>query len=117
MMKKNDLVLCKDDSGAEYFTLSTDFITKNHQNDTSALTPGRIQDSHQVFSIKMYLGKLNPVCDRLFQRPNVDQTGQQPWYFNAPIGKNKMDSMLKDIMRESRHKTSLTPTIVYVQLL
>ena len=93
-MRKGDLVLCRDANGKEYFTLSTDFVTKNHQNDSSAQTAGCIQDSHQVFSIKMYLSKLNPSCDRLFQRPNIDQCGKQPWYFNSPIGKNKMDTML-----------------------
>lgn len=50
-MGKEDLVLKQDNNG-EFFVLSTDFTTKNHQSDSSNENAGHIQDPEQLMSLK-----------------------------------------------------------------
>ena len=57
--------------GKEVFSLSTNFLSKNHQGGvagSSHVSAGLIQGVVQVAVIKRYLSKLHPEIDRLFQR-------------------------------------------------
>ena len=79
-----------------------DFATKNHQggiNDRQAPgNAGRIQEGNQVFAIDMFLSKLNPLRDELFQRPKPDSSikkGELVWYQNTALGKNTLGRMMQ----------------------
>eukprot|EP00117_Sycon_ciliatum_P024054 scpid98822/ scgid20284/ len=58
----------------------------------------------------MYLSKLNPKCDRLFQRPLFLANGQRAsiWYFASPIGKDKIDNMTLDISQQAQTRYGYT---------
>ena len=51
---------------------------------------------------ELYIEKLNPACDALFQRPrdnydiNVDI-----WYQNRPMGKNTLGSLILSISKDT----------------
>ena len=50
--------------------------------------------------LKMYLQKLNPRCEALFQYPKRAVTQEdQVWYDNKPLGVNKLAGMMKDISK------------------
>ena len=95
-----------DESGREYVSMTHDEATKNH--------PGGIDDvssvekearmystsDDQLFDglncLKMYLQKLNPRCEALFQYPKRAVTKEdQVWYDNKPLGVNKLAGMTK----------------------
>ena len=50
--------------------------------------------------LKMYLQKLNPRCEALFQYPKQAVTQEdQVWYDNKPLGVNKLAGMMKEISK------------------
>ena len=50
--------------------------------------------------LKMYLQKLNPPCEALFQYPKRAVTQEdQVWYDNKPLGVNKLAGMMKEISK------------------
>ena len=50
--------------------------------------------------LKMYLQKLNPPCEALFQYPKQALTKEdQVWYDNKPLGVNKLAGMMKEISK------------------
>ena len=94
-LKYTDLSLCADASG-EYFTLTVDFASKNHQGgiqDTEVSNGGRVQDPQQVAAIKLLLSKLNVKNDHLFQRANIS-FAKDVWFHNIPLGKNVLGTMM-----------------------
>ena len=69
-LRKSDLEFRSDDSG-DYFVLNKDFASKNCQGGTKGRefeTIGRVQNAHQVKALRLFLSKLNPGVERLFQR-------------------------------------------------
>ena len=50
-----------------------------------------------VNSYKLYLSKLNPQCDALFQYPKPNYSSDGVWYNNKPVGKNSIAEMMKKI--------------------
>ena len=56
-----------------------------------------------------YLCKLNPECDAFFQRPKQHPaTNGNPWYANAPVGKNTLNDMMKTISVQAQLDTIYT---------
>ena len=94
-LKKTDLSLCADASG-EYFTLTVDFASKNHQGGIqyTEVSNGRVQDPQQVAAIKLLLSKLNAKNDHLFQRANISFAKDNVWFHNIPLGKNVLGTMM-----------------------
>ena len=99
-----------DESGREYVSMTHDEATKNH--------PGGIDDissvekearmystsEDQLFDglncLKVYLQKLNPHCEALFQYPKQAVTQEdQVWYTNKPLGVNRLAGMMKEISK------------------
>ena len=69
-LNESDLVFNEDKDG-EFITLGTDFQSKNCQGRAAGRefsTVGRIDNVRQVARIKLFLQKLHPEIDRLFQR-------------------------------------------------
>ncbi|KAL9952834.1 hypothetical protein ACROYT_G040147 [Oculina patagonica] len=108
-LTKQSFQFCKDDSGQEYASMTHDEATKNH--------PGGIEDSSssekeaRMYStsedplfddglncLKMYLQKLNPKCEALFQYPTRSaMLDQRVWYDNKPLGSNRLVGMMEEI--------------------
>ena len=109
-LTKQSFQFLMDESGREYVSMTHDEATKNH--------PGGIDDvssvekearmystsDDQLFDglncLKMYLQKLNPRCEALFQYPKRAVTKEdQVWYDNKPLGVNKLPGMMKEISK------------------
>ncbi|KAL3860220.1 hypothetical protein ACJMK2_010375 [Sinanodonta woodiana] len=99
--KKHDLVLYEDENG-KYFTFSDETL-KKHFNSSSeprmtALShdPGRCP----VRSTLMYLEKLSPRIEFLFQYPRSG-TGitHSTWYSAVPIASDRLNCMMKSISK------------------
>ena len=97
-----------DESGREYASMTHDEATKNHSGgmkDVSSMEKeARMYSTSDdplfdgINCLKMYLHKLNPQCDALFQYPKQNLTQEnQVWYDNKPLGVNKLAAMMKDI--------------------
>ena len=109
-LTKQSFQFLMDESGREYVSMTHDEATKNH--------PGGIDDvssvekearmysasDDQLFDglncLKMYLQKLNPRCEALFQYPKRAVTKEdQVWYDNKPLEVNKLAGMMKEISK------------------
>ena len=58
-------------AGEDAIVLGHDFMSKNHRGElsgSSVETAGAITDAEQIAVFRIYLSKLNPLQDRLFQR-------------------------------------------------
>ena len=99
-----------DESGREYVSMTHDEVTKNHPGDiddvSSVEKEARMYSTSddQLFDglncLKMYLQKLNPRCEALFQYPKRAVTKEdQVWYDNKPLGVNKLAGMMKEISK------------------
>ena len=94
-LRKTDLLLQKDQNGAEFFSLSTDFCTKNSQDGLkggeSKVSVGRFKNAQKVKAIKLLVSKLNSACDRLFQLAKLRVNAEGPtWFVAALLGKNTL---------------------------
>ena len=126
-LTKSDVVLSKID-GKYVFCLGTDFLSKNHQSGisgSSKITAGVIQDEVQVAAIKLYMSKLNPDSDHIFQRASVSAgcTITHPdavRYIRSPISHNLLSSMMKCLSLQAKLSKVYTnhclraTTIVYL---
>ena len=109
-LTKQSFQFLMDESGREYVSMTHDEATKNH--------PGGIDDissvekearmystsEDQLFDglncLKVYLQKLNPHCEALFQYPKQAVTHEdQVWYTNKPLGVNRLTGMMKEISK------------------
>jgi len=104
-LRKDGITFKHDDHGREYATLNYNEADKNHQgvdmkeqNKIPIMYAQPADPKCPVYSLKLYLSKLNPKCDYLFQFPRMKwvQTSDI-WYDNKPVGKNTLASMMKTI--------------------
>ena len=109
LFRKDDLVFHTDEHGAKYVKLGTDFAQKNHQLGGIATPAGRIQNLDQVHSIEMLISKLNPECERLFQRPRTNYSAKDKcWFTKAPMGKNALGEIMKHISEDAKTSKNYT---------
>lgn len=105
-LTKNSFVFFQDASGDEYVTMVHNEVSKNHPggvNDHESFeSQGRMykttQENDGYTALKLYLSKLNPECEALFQYPKRRwNPTDRVWYENRPLGVNKLGDMMKDI--------------------
>ena len=103
--------LCKKDlqfetsEGRETIRIATDFITKNTQGGLygrSFESKWCIDDPQQVSAIKLYLQRLHPDVDRLFQRARAGRgelasAGQSCWFVRQALSHNVLSSMMRNL--------------------
>ena len=114
-LKKNDIILRHVD-GKEAFSLSTDFLSKNHQGGVSGsshVSAGVICDDVQIAAIKLYLRKLHPLVDRLFQRAKVPagscvSPDDPVWFMKSPLSHNLLGLMMKSLSSAAKLSNSYT---------
>ena len=109
-LTKRSFVFEEDGNGQRFATMTHDEVTKNH--------PGGISDSESFEklarmyetdhsndgyqALKLYLAKLNPLCESLFQYPKRQwKPADRVWFENRPLGVNKLSSMMKVISAEA----------------
>ena len=84
-----------------------DEMTKNHrENDNEPSIGGRIYETCTsncpVTTFQTYLNKLNPNCNRLWQKPNTNFRKTSIWYNNCPLGVNTISKFMKQISIHAR---------------
>ncbi|KAK3703830.1 hypothetical protein QZH41_002897 [Actinostola sp. cb2023] len=109
-LTKNSFRFDKDPEGREFVTMNHDESTKNHPGglaDTPSYEKfGRMYKTNSTTdgfsSLKIYLEKINPHCQALFQYPKRNWRATDTiWYENRPLGINKLAKMMKDISEEA----------------
>ncbi|KAK3727519.1 hypothetical protein QZH41_001174 [Actinostola sp. cb2023] len=102
-----------DPSGRKFVTMTHDELTKNHPGGVGDVSStekyARMYETEDVNdgykALELYISKLNPKCDSLFQYPrrnwSVDDS-DNVWYEARPLGVNKFDGMMKAISEEAQ---------------
>lgn len=93
-----------EDTGRKVVKKVVDELTKNHRLDkeTSSGIMPEIKGSIYcpVLSFGMYLSKLHPECDRLWQRPKESfLESDAVWFCNVPVGEKKLRSFLSSLSK------------------
>ena len=109
-LKKSAFTFKIDDLGKQYVTMNFNENSKNHQGSAGSdfEAEKRMYGSSDtskcpVHALQMYLDKLNPSCDALFQRPKHNVTDSDSiWYDNVALGKNRLSRMMRDISELSK---------------
>ena len=104
-MKPHHFEVNHDDEGEQFIHKLSSEATKNHQGDiVEDFEPegGRIYATGTVLcpvaSFIKYLGKLNPNCDTMWQRPRDSyDVNDSCWYEKKPLGKNLLAVMMTQI--------------------
>lgn len=101
-LTKNSIVLENDiDCGRRYFRL-VDRIGKREDPENLRMYEQPGFEHCPVESLQLYLSKLNPSTNVLFQQPLKPRTvSSEIWYSHRPIGKNVHSNMLSLICREA----------------
>lgn len=106
-LKKTSYVKRTDDKGKIYYTMAYNEVDKTHKGVNSReqnkdvkmyAEPG--DDTCPVYSLDLYLSKLNPKCDALFQQPLIIPK-PKVWYGNQPIGQNKLATWMSRLSVEA----------------
>ena len=109
-LKKDAFILKRDDTSNEYFEMSYNEATKNHpgvKSDSNHESKTRMyavngSASCPVSSLKLYLSKLHPESEFLFQQArNRIQTTDDVWYTSRPVGPRTLGDMMKVISKEA----------------
>ncbi|XP_072022963.1 uncharacterized protein [Amphiura filiformis] len=92
-----------EEGGKQKITLK-DTLTKNNRGDDQEKSQGGVMLSTgigprcPVNTFLLYMDKLNPGCECFWQKPKPKaKSAASVWYCNAPLGKNKIGSKMKDI--------------------
>ena len=101
MTKYTFKVLFDQESGLKYVSKAVDELTKNHrENDKENGGDGYMPEMPgnplcPVLSFEKYLEKLNPKCERLWQRPKASFLPNETcWYTNSPIGAKTLQKFM-----------------------
>ena len=106
-LRKDSFSARKDSEGVEYVYASYHEKEKNHSGvDPKEMEKQVIMCAQPgdprcpVYSFKLYMSKLHDECNAFFQRPKVNvKKTDAVWYYKAPVGQNKLGSMMSDISK------------------
>ncbi|KAJ8318111.1 hypothetical protein KUTeg_003202 [Tegillarca granosa] len=103
-MTKSTFKVDQDDTWKRYVYQSADELGKNHrENSTNNNTEGRMYKipgsrNCPVFSFELYISKLNPNCEALWQKPKDSLSASDViWHCNSPLGKKSLSKMMSQI--------------------
>lgn len=110
-LKKDAYVFKTDDTGREYVEMKYNEKLKNHQgveNTENLDSKPRMYTSTQdtkscpVKSLKLYLSKLHPENDLLFQQPRQKIEKQETiWYTTRPVGSKTISGFMAQLSSEA----------------
>ena len=106
---KDSFKVAIDSQNRKYVYQAIDELDKNHRekdDPSDSTTDGRMYEQPgelcPVKSFQLYLSKLHPELDSLWQRPKeavpTDST-DNVWYCKVPVGKNTLGNFMKNISR------------------
>ena len=105
-MSKNTFVLKVDsNTGKQYVYKAIDELTKNHREGDKESSSGYMPENPcdplcPVKSFKLYLSKLHPTCDKLWQRPRDSfLENETSWYCNVPVGQKTLSAFMTNICK------------------
>ena len=105
---KTTFIVAVNDFNVEYVEIDIILMSgwlKNHGLAGPEYDDGRMYadgtDSCPVTSYKLYLDKLNPSHDALFQRPKTTVPFRGPWFDNQVIGVKTLEKMMKTMSIEA----------------
>ena len=118
-LHKESFTFCTDTNGNEYIKMSYHEKEKNHQGTMpekrekkkQAIMLAQPGDRNcPVASFKLYLSKLNPLINCLYQKPNPNwqSNTDSAWYLQEPLGKNRLGDMMKNISHEAKLSQAYT---------
>lgn len=119
-LKPTSFRFCTDEKGKHYATMAHDEKTKNYQgglqdkgsNEKTARMYETESETDGYTALKLYLSKLNPKCQALFQFPRRDWTEanvtDKCWYENRPLGVNSLGTMMKEISKNANLSQAYT---------
>lgn len=99
-MNKNTFVVRTDANGVRYICQGIDELTKNHrENDKEAMSGFMPEITNNslcpVQSFVSYLSKLNPLNNKLWQKPKDSFISEDNvWYCNIPVGQKTLQSYM-----------------------
>ena len=104
-LKKGSFDIKKDASGKRYVRQTYLEKEKNHQGlslkekEKCACMYEQPNSEHcPVKSFELYVSKLHPACDALFQKPwGNARPNDEIWYCNVPVGYNTLGNIMKTI--------------------
>lgn len=106
-MTKETFKVCVDDeSGKKYVKKAADELDKNHVSSSDDIVTGfmpAIPNSQlcPVSNYELYLAKLHPDCDSLWQRPlmmnSVEAQGKSVWFYKSKLGCNTLANFMSKI--------------------
>lgn len=109
-LSTRSFVFEQDGDGKEYVTMSHVEATKNHPGGIAHVESyekmGRMYKTNSptdgYTSLKLYLSKINPGCEALFQYPKRKWSPTDSvWYESRPMGINKLAKMMAAISVEA----------------
>ena len=131
--KRQSFSVSVDGAGRKYVYQHLDELDKNHRQNDDPFDfsgDGRMYENTEnpascpVKAFELYLSKLNPSLDSLWQRPkafdNLNES-DSVWYSNAPLGKNTLGSLMNTISVEYKlskvYTNHCTRSTIYVSVL
>lgn len=105
-LTKAHFMVKKAPDGSKYIEKVIDELDKNHRSKDEAEEGGIIQERPEdplcpVLSFELYIEKLNPKLDALFQRPKESSRDHGPWYDRSPVGVNTIAKFMKNISKDA----------------
>jgi hypothetical protein len=115
-LTKDTFVIKVDATGNKYITQSYNEKEKNHQGisnretekNASMYAQPKDPERCPVKSYELYLSKLNPKCEALFQKPKKNFKLSHIWYDNVPLGHNTLGDMMKCISIDAQLSQTYT---------
>ncbi|VDI71655.1 Hypothetical predicted protein [Mytilus galloprovincialis] len=106
-MTKSTFSVKKDPkTGLKYVVKTLDELTKNHRSSDKEKTSGIMPENSgseycPVSSFEKYVNKLNPECDKLWQRPKDQFWEEDPsWYYNIPVGEKTLGNFMSYLSKK-----------------
>ncbi|CAG2236087.1 KCTD1_15 [Mytilus edulis] len=93
-------------TGLKYVVKTLDELTKNHRSSDKEKTSGIMPENSgseycPVSSFEKYVNKLNPECDKLWQRPKDQFWEEDPsWYYNIPVGEKTLGNFMSYLSKK-----------------
>ncbi|XP_078351362.1 uncharacterized protein LOC144636089 [Oculina patagonica] len=109
-LKKTSFAFQRDATGNPFVTMTHDESTNNHPGGILEVESfeknGRMYKTSSptdgYSALEVFLTKLNPECDSLFQYPKRNwRPWDEVWYENRLVGKNKLSTLMKEISEEA----------------
>jgi hypothetical protein len=99
-LKKSSIIEQTDGMGRIYYTL--DFYEADKFPNDCRMYSDESDTLCPFKCLKYYLGKLNPNCQALFQKPRNNPIEGEPWYIPVRLGHNKLCNMMKFLSNQAQ---------------